>query len=93
MGSAPYLGGGFGHFFAYAPYKMKCPIDRFTMEAKRQLDVLEKQLVKTGKYITGEDYTLADIAIFPWYGLLVLGKLYTNSDTFLNVEYRTRNLE
>ena len=67
MGSAPYLGGGFGHFYAYAPEKMKYPIDRFAMETKRQLDVLNTQLA-TNRYITGEAYTIADIAIFPWYG-------------------------
>lgn len=86
MGSAPYLGGGFGHFYHYAPYPMKYPIDRFTMEIKRQLDVLEKQLTKTGKYIVGDEYTLADIAIFPWYGHLLLGNLYGEAATFLNVE-------
>ena len=71
---------------------MKYPIDRFTMEAKRQLDVLEKQLLKTGKYVTGEEYTLADIAIWPWYGGLVLGRLYDNSTTFLNVEEEYPNV-
>lgn len=87
MGSAPYLGGGFGHFFNYAPYKMKYPIDRFTMETKRQLDVLEQHLIQSGKkYIVGDDYTLADIAIFPWYGTLVLGEGYKDAATFLNVE-------
>lgn len=86
MGSAPYLGGGFGHFFSYAPSKMKYPIDRFTMETKRQLDVLEQQLAKPDhKFIVGDDYTLADIAIYPWYGLLALGQLYEGSDIFLNV--------
>ena len=86
MGAAPYLGGGFGHFFAYAPSKMKYPIDRFTMEVKRQLDVLEQQLAQPDHpYMTGAEYTLADIAIYPWYGLLVLGHLYEGSDVFLNV--------
>ena len=85
MGSAPYLGGGFGHFFTYAPYKMQYPIDRFTMETKRQLDVLEKQLSKS-KYIVGDEYTIADIAIWPWYGLLALNKTYTGSYEFLNIE-------
>ena len=86
MGSAPYLGGGFGHFYAYAPYKMKYPIDRFTMETKRQLDVLEQHLKVSGnKYIVGDDFTIADMAIFPWYGQLVLGKSYKNAETFLNV--------
>ena len=75
MGSAPYLGGGFGHFFAYAPEKWEYPINRFAMEAKRQLDVLDRELAdKT--YIAGEDYTIADMAIWPWYGQLVLGRLY-----------------
>lgn len=86
MGSAPYVGAGFGHFWSYAPTKMKYPIDRFSMEAKRQLDVLEKQLAKTQKWIVGDEYTLADIAIFPWYGKLALGQLYTDSATFLNIE-------
>src|SRR6056300_1315629 len=85
MGSSPYLGGGFGHFYAYAPYKMKYPIDRFTMEVKRQLDVLDKHLAKRGtKYMLGDDITLADFAIHPWYGHLVLGKGYNNADVFLN---------
>jgi len=87
MGSAPYLGGGFGHFYAYAPTKQKYPIDRFAMEAKRQLDVLEKHLAHN-KYMVGDgddDYTIADIAIYPWYGRLVLGHLYEGSATFLNV--------
>ncbi|MCR9205983.1 MAG: glutathione-dependent disulfide-bond oxidoreductase [Halobacteriovoraceae bacterium] len=83
MGSAPYVGGGLGHFYAYAPTKMKYPIDRFTMETKRQLDVLDKKLAKT-EYIAGEDYTIADMAIFPWYGALVKGKLYEAGE-FLSV--------
>jgi GST-like protein len=87
MGSAPYLGGGFGHFYAYAPTKMKYPIDRFSMESKRQLDVLDKKLAKT-EYIAGDDYTIADMAIFPWYGALVKGKLYEAGE-FLSVhEYK-----
>lgn len=85
MGSAPYVGGGFGHFFAYANVKLQYPIDRFTMETKRQLDVLDKQLAKN-KYVVGDEYTIADVAIFPWYGQLVLGSLYEGSATFLNVE-------
>jgi len=86
MGSAPFLGGGFGHFYRYAPVKLKYPIDRFAMEVKRQLDVLEKQLQKTNQtYIAGDEYTIADIAIWPWYGNLVLGNLYDDSDVFLNV--------
>jgi GST-like protein len=87
MGSAPYLGGGFGHFFAYAPKKIDYPIDRFAMEVKRELDVLDKQLAKT-PYIAGDEYTIADIAIFPWYGMLVKGKLYDAAE-FLSVhEYK-----
>ena len=84
MGSAPYLGGGFGHFYAYAPEKFEYPINRFTMEAKRQLDVLNRELA--GKtYIGGEEYSIADIAIWPWYGQLVLGRLYDAAE-FLDVE-------
>ena len=83
MGSAPYLGGGFGHFYAYAPTKMQYPIDRFTMETKRQLDVLDKQLAKN-TYMAGDEYSIADIAIWPWYGNLVLGNLYDAAE-FLDV--------
>jgi len=75
MGSAPYVGGGFGHFFVYAPVKIEYAIDRFTMEAKRQLDVLNQRLAHS-RYIAGEHYSIADIAIWPWYGGLVLGQLY-----------------
>jgi GST-like protein len=84
MGSAPYLGGGFGHFYAYAPEKFEYPINRFTMEAKRQLDVLNRELA-TKTYIAGEDYSIADMAIWPWYGQLVLGRLYDAAE-FLDVE-------
>ncbi len=84
MGSAPYLGGGFGHFYAYAPEKWKYPIDRFAMEAKRQLDVLDRQLAEN-TYIAGEEYSIADMAIWPWYGQLVLGRLYDAAE-FLDVE-------
>ncbi len=87
MGSAPYLGGGFGHFYAYAPEKWQYPIDRFAMEAKRQLDVLDRQLAER-TYIAGEDYTIADIAIWPWYGQLVLGRLYDAAE-FLDAESYT----
>ncbi len=87
MGSAPFLGGGFGHFYAYAPEKFEYPINRFTMEVKRQLDVLDKQLADK-KYICGDDYTIADIAIWPWYGNLVLGEAY-NAGEFLDVESYT----
>ncbi len=83
MGSAPYLGGGFGHFYAYAPEKFEYPIDRFTMEVKRQLDVLDQHLAKH-TYLAGDSYTIADIANFPWYGNLVLGRLY-DAATFLSV--------
>ena len=87
MGSAPYLGGGFGHFYAYAPKKLEYPIDRFAMEVKRELDVLDKQLAKT-PFIAGDEYTIADIAIFPWYGMLAKGKLY-DAEEFLSVhEYK-----
>ncbi|MBD66329.1 MAG: glutathione-dependent disulfide-bond oxidoreductase [Halobacteriovoraceae bacterium] len=88
VGSGPYLGGGFGHFFSYAPEKLEYPINRFAMETKRQLDLLDKQL-KDHKFITGDEYTIADMAIFPWYGALALGKLYDNSAEFLAVhEYK-----
>jgi len=83
MGSAPYLGGGFGHFYAYAPYKMEYPIDRFAMETKRQLDVLDKRLSEN-EYLAGREYTIADIAVFPWYGALVKGWLYGAAE-FLSV--------
>lgn len=82
MGSAPFLGGGFGHFFTYAPEKFQYPIDRFTMEVKRQLDVLNRQLALT-PYIAGEAYSIADMAIWPWYGQLVLGRVYPGSAEFL----------
>ncbi len=76
MGSAPYLGGGFGHFYAYAPEPMEYPINRFTMEVKRQMDVLDKQLANN-KFIAGDEYSIADMAIWPWYGVLTTGKLYS----------------
>jgi GST-like protein len=85
MGAGPYLGGGFGHFTQYAPEKMQYPIDRFSMEVKRQCDVLDKHLA-THKYMCGDEYTIADIAIWPWYGSLVLGKLYTGSVEFLELD-------
>ena len=87
MGSAPYLGGGFGHFYAYAPKKWKYPIDRYTMEAKRQLDVLNRNLADR-KFLIGDDYTIADMATFPWYGALAQGKLYEAGE-FLDVESYT----
>jgi len=83
MGSAPYLGGGFGHFYAYAPEKMQYPIDRFAMETKRQLDVLDRELADR-TFIAGEDYTIADMAIWPWYGQMALGRMYDAAE-FLDV--------
>jgi GSH-dependent disulfide-bond oxidoreductase len=85
MGSAPYLGGGFGHFYAYAPTKIEYAIDRFAMEVKRQLDVLDKRLADN-EYIAGSAYTIADMAIFPWYGGLAKGWLYGESAQFLSVQ-------
>lgn len=87
MGSAPYLGGGFGHFYAYAPSKMEYCINRFTMEVKRQLDVLNRNLA-TRRYLCGDEYTIADIAVFPWYGVLLIGDLY-NAQEFLDVNSYT----
>ncbi|MGK7864003.1 glutathione-dependent disulfide-bond oxidoreductase [Falsiroseomonas sp. E2-1-a4] len=84
MGSAPYLGGGFGHFYAYAPSKMEYPIDRFAMEVKRQLDVLDRRLAES-EFLAGPDYTIADIAVWPWYGGLVNGWLYSAAE-FLQVD-------
>ena len=83
MGSAPYLGGGFGHFYAYAPYKMRYPIDRFTMEVKRQLDVLDRTLAER-EYLCGDEYTIADIANYAWYGQLVIDTTYSAQE-FLEV--------
>ncbi|WP_372863250.1 glutathione-dependent disulfide-bond oxidoreductase [Spongiibacter sp.] len=84
MGSAPFLGGGFGHFYAYAPEKLQYPIDRYTMEVKRQLDVLNKRLADH-TYLCGDQYTIADIVNYPWYGALVLGYLY-DAGEFLDVD-------
>jgi GST-like protein len=87
MGSAPYLGGGFGHFYAYAPVKIEYAIDRFTMEVKRQLDVLDRRLAQS-EYLGGAEYSIADIAVFPWYGGLVKGWAYGAAE-FLSVsEYQ-----
>ena len=87
MGSAPYLGGGFGHFYAYAPIKIEYAIDRFTMETKRQLDVLDRRLAES-EYLGGADYTIADMAVWPWYGGLAKGLLYGGGE-FLSVhEYK-----
>ncbi|WP_088329190.1 glutathione-dependent disulfide-bond oxidoreductase [Lacimicrobium sp. SS2-24] len=89
MGSAPMLGGGFGHFYAYAPEKLQYPIDRYTMEVKRQLDVLDRQLARH-TYIAGEEYSIADMAIWPWYGALVRNEVYEAAEflqahTYTNV--------
>ncbi|WP_333684409.1 glutathione-dependent disulfide-bond oxidoreductase [Pontibaca methylaminivorans] len=84
MASAPFLGGGFGHFYSYAPEKLEYPINRYAMEAKRQLDVLDRHLAGSA-YLAGDAYTIADIATWPWYGQLVLGRLY-DAATFLDVE-------
>ncbi|MCE9665641.1 glutathione-dependent disulfide-bond oxidoreductase [Halomonas sp. M5N1S17] len=84
MGSGPYLGGGFGHFYAYAPTKIEYAIDRFAMEAKRQLDVLDRRLAET-RYLGGDDYTIADIATWPWYGQLALDRVY-DAGEFLQVQ-------
>ena len=87
MGSAPFLGGGFGHFYAYAPAKFEYPINRYAMEVKRQLDVLDRQLADN-RFVAGPDYTIADMAIWPWYGTLVKGQLYEAGE-FLSVhEYK-----
>ena len=85
MGSAPYLGGGFGHFYAYAPTKIEYAIDRFAMETKRLLDVLDKRLAES-EYVAGPNYTIADIACFPWYGGLAKGWLYGDAATFLSAQ-------
>ncbi len=90
MGSAPYLGGGFGHFYAYAPEKYEYPINRFTMEIKRQLDVLDKHLANN-TYMAGEEYSIADIAIWPWYGVLVLGGLYDAAEFIEAHTYKNVN--
>jgi GSH-dependent disulfide-bond oxidoreductase len=90
MGSAPYLGGGFGHFYAYAPTKIEYAIDRFAMEVKRQLDVLDRRLAES-EYLAGDKYSIADIAVFPWYGGLAQGLLY-GAGEFLQVE-QYKNLQ
>ena len=84
MGSAPYLGGGFGHFYSYAPFKIEYAIDRFAMEVKRQLDVLDRHLADN-QYMCGDEYTIADMAIWPWYGALVAGKVYDAAE-FLDTQ-------
>ncbi len=87
MGSAPYLGGGFGHFYAYAPFKIEYAIDRFAMEVKRQLDVLDRRLADN-EYLAGSDYTVADIAVWPWYGSLSKGLLYEGGEFLQVQDYR-----
>ena len=87
MGSAPYLGGGFGHFYAYAPTKIEYAIDRFAMETKRQLDVLDRRLAES-KFLAGDDYTIADIAVWPWYGGLAKGLLYGAGEFLAVQEYK-----
>jgi len=90
MGAAPYLGGGFGHFYAYAPVKIEYAIDRFAMETKRQLDLLDKQLGRH-EYIAGSEYSIADIAIWPWYGALAKGLLYESGEFLQVQEYKNVN--
>jgi GST-like protein len=87
MGSAPYLGGGFGHFYAYAPTKIEYAIDRFAMEVKRQLDVLDRRLAES-RYLAGDDYSIADIAVWPWYGALAKGQLYESGEFLQVSEYK-----
>lgn len=83
MGSTPYLGGGFGHFYSYAPIKIEYCINRFTMEVKRQLDVLNRNLAER-RFLTGDEYTIADMAVYPWYGVLLEGEIYGNAAEFLD---------
>jgi GST-like protein len=90
MGSAPFLGGGFGHFYAYAPTKIEYAIDRYAMEVKRQLDVLDRRLAES-TYLAGDEYTIADMAVWPWYGTLVKGQLYESGE-FLQVQEYTNVL-
>ena len=90
MGSAPYLGGGFGHFYAYAPFKIEYCIDRFAMEVKRQLDVLDRHLAHN-RYMAGDDYTIADMAIWPWYGALVANKVYEAAEFLDTKSYKHMN--
>ena len=87
MGSAPFLGGGFGHFFAYAPTRQEYPIDRYAMEVKRQLDVLDRRLADS-EYLAGDQYTIADISVWPWYGALVKGQLYSAGEFLQVQEYK-----
>ena len=92
IGSAPYVGGGFGHFYNYAPTKQEYPINRFTMETKRQLDLLDKHLADKD-YINGDEYTIADMAIWPWYGRLVQGSLYGDAAEFLKANDYTNLMD
>jgi GST-like protein len=87
VGSGPFVGGGFGHFYAYAPHKIEYAINRYAMEAKRQLDVLDRRLAES-RYVAGDDYTIADIAIWPWYGLLAQGELYGAGEFLQVADYR-----
>jgi GSH-dependent disulfide-bond oxidoreductase len=87
MGSAPYVGGGFGHFYAYAPFKIEYAIDRFAMEVKRELDVLDRRLAQS-EYVAGPEYSIADIAIFPWYGSLATGEVYAAGEFLQVAEYK-----
>ena len=87
VGSTPFLGGGFGHFYAYAPFKIEYAIDRYAMEVKRQLDVLDRRLAES-KYLAGDDYTIADIAVWPWYGALVKGRQYDAGEFLAVQDYR-----
>jgi GSH-dependent disulfide-bond oxidoreductase len=87
MGSAPYVGGGFGHFYAYAPFKIEYAIDRFAMEVKRELDVLDRRLAQS-EYVAGPSYSIADIAIFPWYGNLATGEAYAAGEFLQVAEYK-----
>lgn len=86
MGSVPYLGGGFGHFYAYAPEKWEYPINRYTMEVKRQLDVLNQNL-ESRRYLCGDEYTIADMANYAWYGILVIGNLYEGQEFLDTASY------
>lgn len=91
MGSAPFLGGGFGHFYAYAPVKIQYVIDRYAMEAKRQFDVLDRHLA-SHRYMAGDEYSIADMSIWPWYGMVALGEAYGDAATFLSTkDYRHFN--
>jgi GSH-dependent disulfide-bond oxidoreductase len=87
MGSAPYLGGGFGHFYAYAPFKIEYAIDRFAMEVKRQLDVLDRRLAEA-EYLAGDEYTIADMSVWPWYGALAKGQVYGAGEFLAVHEYK-----